>query len=211
MNLTTEMVSYDYSALTGFSYFPDGSKFKYNEDGEVCLSTDCSNWAKRLLHNLPLPDYIDSEELVPPCDFLSFPEFGTQDRRKKVKKESVGNYIEDCEFCGDYMEKNFSFYGKLVCEHCIQVLKKEKCMYCSKHNMYADIFIEEDYSSVPFGARFVKDNVYDTDSFWYCNACYEYVTHIGKKEGYNRLEACQNCGTENVGPLCYLCRVLEGF
>jgi hypothetical protein len=214
MNSTTEMVSYDYSSsVCGFSNFPDGSKFKYNEDGEVCLSTDCSTWAKRLLHNLPLPDYIDSEKLVPPFE-LSFPEFGTRERRKKVKKESVGNYIEDCEFCGDYMEKTFSFYGKLVCEHCIHILKREKCMYCSNHNMYTNIFIEEDYSSVPFGARYVKDNVYDTDSFWYCNTCYEYVTSCFEPynrldEGYNlfHLEACPSGGNESGGSLCYWCRV----
>ena len=237
MNSTTEMVSYDYSApssvpsscgdsICGFSKFPDGSKFKYNEDGEVCLATDCSTWAKRLLHDLPLPDYIDSDQLVLPSEFLSFPEFGTRERRKKVKKESVGNYIEDCEFCGDYMEKTFRFFGKLVCEPCIQVLKRETCMHCSNHNMYADIFIEEDYNSVPFGARFVKDMTVDTDSYWYCNTCYQNVSRLTNNEeeswfqaynrldeGYNlfyldtHLEACPSCGNESGGSLCYWCRV----
>lgn len=194
MNSTTK-VSYDYS---GFSKFPDGSKFKYNEEGEICLSTDCSNWAKRLLHNLPLHDYIDSEELVPPSEFLSFPEFGSRERMKrKGRKESVGNYIEDCEFCGEYMEKTFQFYGKLVCESCITFLKKEKCSLCSMHNIYVDMFIE-DYISIPFETRFVKNMMVDSDIYFYCNTCYKKLSEITYSyftadmqeswfEAYNRL------------------------
>jgi len=170
--------TYDYSC--GFSRFPDGSKFKYGHDGEVCLSTDCSSWAKRLLHNLPLPDYIDSEALVPPYEFLSFPEFGTLEK-KKLRKESVGNYIEDCEFCGEYMEKSFRFYKNLICGPCNQALKKEKCSLCKERpNMYAEMFMEDYDTSAPFGTRFVKNMVVDSNIYYYCSTCDNNLTQLSK-------------------------------
>ena len=166
MNQSMDMNN-DYSTC-GFSRFPDGSKFKYDEDGEICLATDCSTWAKRLLNNLPFADYIESEEFVPPSEFLSFPEFGTLEKKKKGKKESVGNYIEDCEFCGVYMEKTFSFQGKLVCKKCITLLKREKCLTCSNSNQYAQLFID-DVEEIPFSNRYIKD---ETDKeAEYCQDC----------------------------------------
>ena len=212
MNSTTEMVSYDYSApstrfdsICGFSQFPDGSKFKYNEDGEVCLSTDCSTWAKKLLHNLPLPDYIDSDQFIPPSEILSFPEFGSQERRRKVKKESVGNYIEDCEFCGEYMEKTFSFKRKLICEDCNTFLQKEKCLLC-KHNQNQ------------FSINFVTTREIQIRSCYdeYCSTCWGNLTQLTNsyfsmrpefRDEEEDLEACPGCGSNTGGSLCYWCRL----
>ena len=214
--------TYDYNSC-GFSRFQDGFKFKYGHDGEVCLATDCSNWAKRLLHNLPLPDYIDSEALVPPSEFLSFPDFGTLER-KKMRKESVGKYIEDCEFCGQYMEKTFRFYKNLVCEPCNEALKREKCSLCKESpNMYAEMFIENHDISVPFGTGFIKNITLtvDSDIYYYCSRCKDNLTHLSNSyfnrsndmEEYNRmqqedydLEACPGCGA-NTGGICYWCRI----
>ena len=222
--------TYDYSSneySCGFSRFPDGSKFKYGHDGEVCLSTDCSSWAKRLLHNLPLPDYIDSEELVPPSEFLSFPEFGTLEK-KKMRKESVGNYIEDCEFCGQYMDKTFRFYKNLVCEPCNKVLNKEKCTLCNERpNMYAEMFIEDYNTSVPFVTRFLKDMTVDSDIYYYCTTCNDNLAQLSNAyfngndtgetwfQAYNRmhqedfyeLETCPGCGANTGGSICYWCRI----
>ena len=217
MDSTTEILSYDYSTPSstrscecGFSKFPDGSNFKYNEDGEICLSTDCSTWAKRLLNNIPLDDYIDSESFVPPSEFLSFPEFGTRERRKG-KKESVGNYIEDCEFCGNHMEKNFSFSGKLICENCNDFLQKEKCMLC-KHNQNL------------FSMKFVKTRVIQESRDAideYCRPCWKNVMQLADayfnsipneggfsdEEEYEDLDACPRCGADSGGSICYWCRV----
>ena len=122
MNSIVEKESYDYES--GFSNFSDGFKFCYSEDGDICLSTDCSTWAKKLIHNLPLSDYIESEAFIPP-KVLHFPEFGTKRKKKKrtqeektqektqERKESVGNYIERrCRVCGDFTgdEENICYY-----------------------------------------------------------------------------------------------------
>lgn len=164
---TMEEVSYDYSPLDycGFSSFSDGSKFRYS-NGDICLATDSSTWAKRLINNVPIQDYIDSKALVPP-ESLFFPEFGTLEKKKK-KKEAVGNYIEDCEFCGEYMEKTYRFYGKLVCKICIPLLEKEKCLTCSNINKYAELFTN-DVEDSPFCQRYIKDEA-DKEAN-YCNDC----------------------------------------
>jgi hypothetical protein len=223
--INTEVVSYDYLEC-GFSRFPDGSKFKYGNDGEICLATDCSTWAKRLINNLPLPDYIDSGALVP-SETLSFPEFGTRER-KKGKKESVGNYIEDCEFCGEYMEKTFRFYGKLVCKVCIVRLKEdEKCLTCTSINQYAELFTN-DVEKTPFGQRYIKDDESD-----YCEDCscrlkmvykndpilgayyhsHLLITRGEEDDDYDRFfqimiqEHCQVCGEESINSsICRDCR-----
>lgn len=183
MNSTTKVVSYDYESPCGFSKFPDGSKFKYNGDGEVCLSTDCSTWAKRLLHNLPLPDYIDSEAFVPPCEFLSFPMFGTQERRRKQRrKESVSNYIENCECCGTYMEKTFYIdieEYKLICESCNQFLQQHNCALCkgrpnkfverfvkSKTPLDETIAVEEQYCVTCWGNLSQLSNAYFSSGYY---------------------------------------------
>jgi hypothetical protein len=212
--INTEVVSYDYDC--GFSRFPDGSKFKYDYDGEICLATDCSTWAKRLINNLPLPEYLYSGSLVP-SETLYFPEFGTRER-KKGKKESVGNYIEDCEFCGEYMEKTFRFYGKLVCKVCILRLKEdEKCLTCSNINQYAELFTN-DVEKTPFGQRYIKDDESD-----YCEDCscrlkmvykddpilgayYHSYLLTGGEDDYE--EHCQVCGEESINnsSVCEDCR-----
>lgn len=221
MNFDAE-VSYDYVPdYCGFSMFQDGSKFKYDEDGEICLATDGSTWAKRLINNMPLPDYIDSKSLIPPVETLLFPEFGSLERKKK-KKESVGNYIEDCEFCGKYMEKTFSFYGKLVCEGCIARLKDERCLTCSNKNQYAELFVD-DVEDLPFEQRYVKDEA-DNEAD-YCQICscrlkmvyeddpilgayyHSYLLTGGEDDRFYESMTCQVCG-ENCGnsSLCQDCR-----
>ena len=177
MNFSMEVKSYDYTESCGFSMFPDGSKFKYGDDGEICLATDCSTWAKRLINNLPLPDYIESETLVPP-ETLSFPEFGTLERKKR-KKESVGKYIEDCEFCGEYMEKTYSFFGKLVCKVCITHLKNEKCLTCTNNNQHAQLFVD-DVEDLPFGQRYIKDE--DDKESDYCRICNYQLKMVYEKD-----------------------------
>jgi len=208
---STKIVSYDYandSCACGFSKFPDGFKFKYNEDGEVCLSTDCSTWAKRLLNNLPLNDYIESESFVPPSEFLSFPEFGSQER-KKNRKESVGNYIEDCDLCGEYMEKTFSFYGRLICKNCNHFLQSEKCLLCKNEQN-------------KFSKRFLSTRVIhkkgSTDE--YCSTCWRNLMQLANSY-FNRIpnegrvssddedefdDTCLGCG-DNTGGICYWCRI----
>ena len=170
-----ENISYDYQS--GFSRFTDGSKFKYNDQGDICLSTGCSTWAKRLLHDVPLSMYIQAEEEVQPLsDFLTFPEFGTLKRKRQWKKESVGNYIEDCEYCGEYMEKTFRFYGKLVCFQCRESLKKQNCDRCDDFNSHVNTFIEDcEKSDVPFNTRFIKNIKMEisSDIYFYCNSCKE--------------------------------------
>jgi hypothetical protein len=173
MNSNNKM-SYDYQ--TGFSRFKDGSKFKYNDKGDICLATDCSNWAKRLLHDVPLSVYFQVEELNPSTDFLTFPEFGELKRKKKGQKETVGNYIEDCEHCGKYMEKTFRFYGKLVCSDCKKNLQKQNCDRCGEKNMYVDMFIEDCDSS--FEQRFMKTACISSDIYFYCNNCIENLSQV---------------------------------
>lgn len=191
---------------TGFSMFPDGYKFRYNENGDICLATDCSTWAKRLVHNVPLSDYIESETFVPPTE-LRFPEFGTL-KKKKVKKESIGNYIEDCEFCEKHMEKTFSFSiiegdRKLICEECNDFVQKEKCLLCKQRaNRYVE-FLNEKGTCVPSG----KD---------YCSTCWNNLTQLSNSyfgvpevEYFEEedLEACPGCGIDNGGSICIWCRV----
>jgi hypothetical protein len=230
--------SYDYDF--GFSRFPDGFKFKYNDDGEICFSTDCSTWAKRVLNNLPLPEFLESEAFNPPSEILSFPDFGTIEKKKKWKKEKVGNYIEDCEFCGSFMEKTFRFCGKLVCEPCNQFLKYEKCflLSCGNMNRFCKIFIEDcEKTNIPFNLRFIRDN----DST-FCQYCYEenvrsrdlyfryntgqnWIEHNEYDQDWEQVvqnmynqytdedyqaEACRICESENGGSICRDCR-LNGF
>ena len=225
MNTNTE-VSYDYC---GFSSFSDGSNFRYSNNGDICLANDGSTWAKRLINNAPLQDYIDSKELVP-AESLLFPEFGTLEKKKK-KKETVGNYIEDCEFCGEYMEKTFTFYGKLVCKECASRLKNEKCLTCSNINKYADLFTN-DAEETPFCQRYIKDET-DKESY-YCNVCsfrlkmvyeddkllgasyHSYLLSGGgdlyENEDYDRMyesmieKHCQICGDESgIDSVCRNC------
>jgi hypothetical protein len=208
MNSNSSNMTYDYVPC-GFSKFPDGSKFKYGDDGEICLATDCSTWAKQLLNNLSLPEYLYSEALVPPERML-FPEFGTLERKKR-KKESVGKYIEDCEFCGEYMEKTFrvSFEDdyKLVCEDCNKFFQKEKCLLCKqRQNRYFEKIIT---------------NSEDLDGEDYCSTCWGNLTQLATsyfqaREGYGYdeddrdLDACPGCGIDNGGSLCYWCRHDDG-
>lgn len=204
MNTNSSNMTYDYSC-GGFSRFPDGSNFKYSDDGEICLATDCSTWAKQLLNNLPLPEYLYSEALVPPERML-FPEFGTLERKKKKKKESVGNYIEDCEFCGEYMEKTFSCSleeddYKLICDDCNEFLKREKCLLCKQRpNRYfekvltnSDYLAGEDYCSTCWGNLTQLSNAYFSGRSDY-------------EEEDRDLDACMGCGADSGGSLCYYCR-----
>lgn len=198
----------DNNEYIGFSRFKDGFKFKYDSNGEVCLSTDCSTWAKRVLNNMPLFDFIDSKQYIPPSEFLTFPEFGTL-KQKKRRRESIDNYIEDCEFCGNYMEKSFKVGEKLICEHCNLFLKTETCSLCKNLNIYHNMFLDYyDKNSVSFQTTLINNNNMTVDSniFFYCKTCndnlslYQYDTEFD-------LEACPGCGVEDsAGSLCYMCR-----
>lgn len=180
--------TYDYLCSTpsfesGFSRFPDGSKFKYNCDGEICLAIEGSTWAKRLLKNMPLYKYLESEWVVPQSDFLTFPEFGTLERKKQWKKESVGNYIEDCELCGEYMEKTFNFHEKLVCNNCNESLKKQKCTLCKGFNSFVINFINDyEKTDIPFEIRLIKrvNTTISTDFYLYCKTCEENLSHLNR-------------------------------
>ena len=215
MNQSMDMNN-DYSTC-GFSRFPDGSKFKYDEDGEICLATDCSTWAKRLLNNLPFADYIESEEFVPPSEFLSFPEFGTLEKKKKGKKESIGNYIEDCEFCGEHMDETFACYivegeHKLICDECNDFVKREKCLLCKgRPNRYVEHFLNTK-GVVPTSKCLCGGEDY-------CSTCWDNLTRLSNSyfnefpegrpyhSGYDGdLDLCPQCGDDSGGGLCYWCR-----
>ena len=124
--------------------FKDGSKFKYNNKGQVCFSNDCSSWAKRVLHNLPLDDYLESEALVPPKAPFTVPNFGTKERPPKQKKETIDNYVEACESCTCPFEGSwtYQFYGKLVCKRCLGYFKKQVCRVCKQPTVLAKEFIQ---------------------------------------------------------------------
>lgn len=222
MNSIVKKESYDYSCESGFSNFPDGFKFRYSEDGDICLSTDCSTWAKKLIHNLPLSDYIESEGFTPP-KVLHFPEFGTREKKKK-RKESVGNYIENCESCNRQMDTTFSFFGRLVCEQCNIELKKQKCRFCGFKNRIAELFCNEGKVYQSFEAQ-TQDYCLELTLYHmmsdYCENCYkeEYTSGIYGKiqmeffeqadddffQGVRR--SCRVCGdfTGDEGLICYYC------
>ena len=192
------------------------------------LNDCCSTWAKRLVNNLPL-----SEVLIPPSEFLSFPEFGTLEK-KKMRKESVGNYIEDCEFCGQYMGKTFTFYGKLVCEGCISLLKSQMCLTCSNINKYAEMFTNDtEQTEVPFNQRYIQEGHGGESN--YCEVCSNNIKSVYKSDPilgayyhsrllsmseseddydyYNRLyqdmteETCQVCGDVSIdSSICQDCK-----
>ena len=220
MNTNIDMTNYSYSC-GGFSNFSDGFKFKYNEDGEICLVTDCSTWAKKLLNNMPLPEYLESEALVPP-EVLHFPEFGTQDRKKKKIKESVGNYIENCEACKIPMNTTHSFYGRLVCDFCITELKKQKCN-CGANNRIAEMFCDEGkVYQAPYCHDYCLELTLWNTMRFYCSKCYreEYLPGLyantqfeilrqdSDDEGYDE-EGCRVCRgpTAGAGDICYYCRI----
>lgn len=204
---------YDYctshsSSECGFSRFTDGFKFKYNCNGEICLATDCSTWAKRLLNDMPLPQYIESETVVPSSDFLTFPEFGTLERKKQWKKESVGNYIEDCELCGEYMEKTFNFYGKLVCNKCNECLKKQKCNLCKGFNSFVINFINDcEKTELPFEIRLIKrvNTSISSDFYFYCKTCEENLSCRELSEPLD-YDACSFCEGGTSSLVCRDCR-----
>jgi hypothetical protein len=206
MDSISENKSYDYEskACCGFSNFPDGFKFKYNDDGDVCLSTDCSSWAKKLVHDMPLSDYIESESFVPP-KVLHLPEFGNFERKKK-RKETVGNYIEDCEYCWEYMDKTFNFCGNLVCARCNDILKNDKCKICGEKNMFAELFCNE-------GLVYTKeceDQSYYNMMTDYCNKCKSdlslYFAPCDEEEYEQGCRVCRG-PTAGEGDICYYCRI----
>ena len=217
---------YEYSTGCGFSNFPDGFKFRYTEDGDICLSTDCSTWAKKLINNVRLSDYLECESLVPP-EVLHFPEFGTQER-KKSRKESIGNYIENCESCNRHMDTTFSFCGRLVCDQCNFELKKQKCRYCGSNNRIAEFFCNEgkvyQSSEAQTGDYCLELALYHM-MFDYCSKCYkqEYASGIYSRIQFDFLEQeddyeyvhherCRVCGdaTDGGDLICYYCTNL-GF
>lgn len=187
----------------GFLNFPDGLKFKYNEEGDICIATDCSTWAKKLVDNMPLSEYLESEGLVPP-EVLHFPEFGTRERRKK-RKESIGNYIENCEYCSEHMDMTFKLCGNLVCSQCNYTLKNYKCKLCNKMNMFAEQFRgiyeyldTDNYSIEQTFFNIMKDS---------CK-CYDHLPYyFHEEDDYG--EGCRVCRgyTAGEGDICYYCRV----
>jgi len=154
----------------GFSKFVDGSKFKYNEYGEICLKGDYSNWSKRLLNNLTIEDYIDNQYLNPQSDFLTFPNFGNKISIKK-RKETIGNYIENCELCDKNIDKAYKYYKKLVCKECIKNIEKETCTVCFEKNIYCQKFIESDTSIYSYHKN--PKILFASDDFFYCQYCYD--------------------------------------
>ena len=127
MNQIDSTYSYDYNC--GFSQFPDGWKFKYNQEGEICFSTDCSTWSKILLNNMKIDDYIYSSQFVPE-KILYFPNFGNTKKYKKSRRdtETINNYIDTCDFCNcELIGGEFSpvfFYDKIeesfACRACFE-------------------------------------------------------------------------------------------
>lgn len=212
MNSIVEKESYDYES--GFSNFSDGFKFCYSEDGDICLSTDCSTWAKKLIHKLPLSDYIECESFVPP-KVLHFPEFGTK-KRTQQRKESVGNYIENCESCNRYMDTTFSFFGRLVCEQCNIELEKQKCRLCGSKNRIAELFCNEGkvYQSSQTQDYCLELTLYNMMSD-YCENCYKEEDNSAMEflqegdddfQNYNE-RRCRVCGdfTGDEENICYYC------
>jgi hypothetical protein len=155
-----------------FLQFKDGSKFKYNENGQVCLATNCTTWAKRLLHNLPLDDYLASESLVPPKDPFTSPNFGTKKRQKKIK-ESIDNYTANCAYCDRPFEGIWThqFHGKLVCIGCLKYFKKQVCSFCFQKTVFAEEFIKHSGDK-----SFIED--YDWTKDFHRSMCNLCSTHL---------------------------------
>lgn len=148
MPYETKVDSYDYDTFSRFTN--DKKEFKHGADGDIYISTDCSSWKDVLLNNMKLSDFIDSEALVPP-ETLTFPNFGTREK-KKNRKETVGNYIDSCELCEGSLETGtFRFHcgvdKYLICSDCNKYAKRELtkkyCIYCHQnppehYNMFID-------------------------------------------------------------------------
>jgi hypothetical protein len=228
MNSFNSNMSYDYfscSDICGFSYFTDDKEFKYTEDGDICISTDASNWAKKLINNMSLEKYIESEALVPP-EKLSFPEFGTRERAKKIRKESVGNYIESCELCNDSLENGthrLAKVNKLVCSDCFEYAKNlNPCGLCfGDSNLY--MFI----NGLVAKKNYKYMNIYCVDCIkefnieinpaveWeyyenqhYENQHYEQDETEQQEDELVNEDECLGCGGYSVdGGICYYCRV----
>jgi hypothetical protein len=240
MNSQSEMNIYDYSnscsAICGFSHFTDDKEFKYGNDGDICISTNSSTWAKKLLNNMRLDDYLESESFVPPPE-LTFPNFGTRDKPKKGVKESVGNYIESCELCQDSLEKGahrlVNIDNKLVCFDCFDYVnnKSHMCFFCKcQPTHYYTMFLN--------GSLDLTEQIHDENN--YCKDCikklfqtqrptyylfgqyilnqyedqpyeqdeYQYEYQQDEQEEYQQEDVCLSCGEYNTdGGICYYCRV----
>jgi len=192
---------------SGFSKFQDGSKFKYNKAGEVCFSTDCSSWAKRLLNNVPLHEYMYSESLVPPKDPFTSPNFGTQKKSKK-RQERVNAYIDSCEFCSlafqveDAMSSITVFYkGKQVCAQCYSA------------DCECDIGVTQNINVHRFHGKLVCSKCYtflnrNQGNCWLCKKNPSVLAdHFTKFEGgdYSKFYVLVGLYNENK-MFCYQCR-----
>jgi hypothetical protein len=197
--------------IKGFSYFNDSKEFKYDNDGDIRISTDCSSWSKVLLNNMKLDDYLYSEALVP-SDFLAFPVFKNNKRIKK-RKESVGNYIENCEFCDEYLEKSYRFEDKIVCFGCMYYINLERCIECDEPNIQCCNFMK----CSPENRKIMRWNWYNSVNYYtehsYCEKCYcpRYYQDMYSHYYEYDLEDdnCTICGSESGHGICSTCRMHE--
>jgi hypothetical protein len=195
----------DYDVENPFNNFRDSLKFKYNDNGDICISTDKTSWVRVLLNNMKLDDYFQSENTVP---VLSFP--CVQNKINcKSRKKAIQDNLELCEICDSELDLDrYIYQKKIVCCSCIDKISS-MCSICKTtdsirtEKIKANLIIKKwkIYVYIDTGKSY---NLEYSD--YYCKSCYrEYVD-----DEYDR---CSNCGIEcesdreNVITLCRECKI----
>jgi hypothetical protein len=207
----------DYVETEGFSHFTDSKKFKYNEYGEILISTGSSSWANKLLNNMKIDDYFESEAVIPVIP-THFQQFENQKKIQKNKKESVKNLIEECEICNISFE-NYAhrlyytaecYTDKLVCLSCFDYENnKIKCNDPECNNPNFATHMREINKGTGSIYEYEYYNMkYASLACHYCEVCIERIIEQDQQypEEINE-DICIQCGCDKPGGgICYYCR-----
>ena len=170
--------------------FKDAKKFTTKIDGDIHISTDCSTWAKVLINNLKLDDYLYSEQCLPPFELL-LPNFGTREKKKKKHIE------EPCESCGDELGLDrYIHRKKIICLPCMNHVKN--CCSSCKQN-YTLLYQEKNKLIPPIMFAYIDFQAHINGITTYCKNCYR--IHVD-----DEYDKCLNCGSEGIEPNSLLCR-----
>ena len=133
--------------VCGFSYFNDGHKFKYLDDGRIAYKTKCSSWSEILMNNMPLDSKIESDMCCPKLKY----NFKSNIKINKKSNENEKMLYSDlcCHYClKEFKEEtNISWIKMIhgdnisVCSgECLQKMKTinstlEYCIGCDKYSI----------------------------------------------------------------------------
>jgi len=183
----------------GFSRFKDNLNFKYSNNGDICISNDCSTWSKVLINNMKLDDYFQCENTLPSYRLL-LPNFGTKKKIKKGK-ETFDDYIDVCDLCNFKLGiDRYICYKNIICFECMNIIKLERCVHCKKnHNMFIEKYIN-------------KIITYKNNIWIYIEGGNDYFSLIGdyfcKNCFYEEVNRCMNCGNYSGNEsLCSECEI----